>query len=81
MNTRPLESWIARQSNGWYSHVLESPEGRYAGWAAPENTTTSVGSYSTVAIAKAAAIADLFEKAQHLCSDQCERWQRLDSAG
>jgi hypothetical protein len=60
MSTKPLESWIARHSNGWYSHVLESADGRYAGWAARENTTTSVGSYSTVETAKAAALADLF---------------------
>lgn len=81
MSTRPLERWIARHSNGWHAHVMESPDGRYAGWAALEHTTTSLGSYSTVEIAKAAAVADLFEKTQHLCSDQCERWQRLDSAG
>jgi hypothetical protein len=69
--------WMARHDNGWKTYVLETSEGTYAAWAAPEGATHIVDYIEMDPdVAKAAAMFALAKKGDHArCSESCSAWE------
>jgi hypothetical protein len=69
--------WMARHENGWLTYVVESPDGTYAAWAAPEGATPTVDYVEMdPETAKTAALFALASKSGHTqCSAVCSGWE------